>query len=139
MTTPSPWRLLCTSSSLIALSAFLLGYIALTSTRPALANDLSSLPPLALSVLAEESSAKAGRRMFNKNCSYCHGSKGKGGRTKKLQCRDNLDAATIHETVTNGRQSGAQIMPPWGDAFEEKERWEIVAYILSLRELPNCK
>jgi len=82
-------------------------------------------------------SISAGEEKFYQNCVYCHGSKGSGGNAKALQCRD-MKPEYIFETITNGRISGANVMPPWKDTFDEKTRWQLVAYIRSLRKLPEC-
>jgi len=71
------------------------------------------------------------------NGGYCHGSKGSGGSARALQCRD-MKPDYIFETITNGRINGANVMPPWKDTFDEKARWQLVAYIRSLRTLPEC-
>jgi mono/diheme cytochrome c family protein len=104
---------------------------------PAATED--ALPPLAQEILGEADSATAGRRLFSRNCTYCHGARGLGGRAKALQCRDDLEGASVFESITYGRQSGAFIMPPWETELEAAERWQLVAYILTLRDLPNCK
>lgn len=104
---------------------------------PAAADD--GLPRLAQEVLGQADSATAGRRLFSRNCTYCHGARGLGGRAKALQCRDDLVGASVFESITYGRQSGAFIMPPWEAELEETERWQLVAYILTLKNLPNCK
>ncbi|RUP08855.1 cytochrome c [Hyphomicrobium sp.] len=78
-----------------------------------------------------------GETTFYQNCVYCHGSKGSGGSAKALQCRD-MKPDYIFETITNGRIAGANVMPPWKDTFDEKTRWQLVAYIRSLRKLPEC-
>lgn len=105
---------------------------------PSFASDKADLPQLANETLSNPDSADAGRKIFAQNCTYCHGSKGSGGKAKKLQCRTDLTAPYVFETITLGRPSGAYVMPPWGDTFTEKERWELVAFILSLGSLPTC-
>ncbi len=79
----------------------------------------------------------AGEKRFAQNCAYCHGAAGKGGKHKPLQCRD-FRPDDVFYTITDGMESGSFFMPPWGDAFSEEQRWELVAYILSLRELDTC-
>ena len=80
---------------------------------------------------------KAGEARFYQNCVYCHGARGIGGSSKKLQCRD-LDPDYLFDVVTNGLSRGNKVMPPWGDTFNESERWELVAYIASLKTLESC-
>jgi len=80
----------------------------------------------------------AGEKRFAQNCAYCHGAAGKGGKHKKLQCRDFRPDDVFH-AITFGMESGSFFMPPWEDAFDEEKRWELVAYILSLDELDSCE
>lgn len=130
------WRLFVTRGSFV-LIANLCAFLVLVSV-PSFAGDNSGLPQLAKETLSSADAAESGRKIFSRNCTYCHGSKGLGGKAAKLQCRKDLAAASVFDTVTNGRQSGAFIMPPWGEVFGEKERWQLVAYILTLKDLPTC-
>jgi len=88
-------------------------------------------------ILGDPAAIKVGEATFYQNCVYCHGSKGSGGSARALQCRD-MKPDYIFETITNGRINGANVMPPWKDTFDEKARWQLVAYIRSLRTLPEC-
>jgi mono/diheme cytochrome c family protein len=75
-----------------------------------------------------------GHEAFGESCSYCHGENGAGGATGApgLQGRTDLSAADLFETITNGRISGMNIMPAWGESLSEEQRWALVAYIRSL-------
>ena len=108
--------------------------IAVVSLSPQARGDS---PPVERGDLENPTSISAGEEKFYQNCVYCHGSKGSGGNAKALQCRD-MKPEYIFETITNGRISGANVMPPWKDTFDEKTRWQLVAYIRSLRKLPEC-
>jgi mono/diheme cytochrome c family protein len=101
--------------------------------------DTSDLPQAGQDIITAPDSVATGQKLFGLNCTYCHGAKGIGGRGKPLQCREDLTAATIFETVTNGRDSPGFIMPSWKDSIAEPDRWKLAAYILSLRNLLNCK
>jgi mono/diheme cytochrome c family protein len=74
-----------------------------------------------------------GEKRFSQSCIYCHGYEGSGGRTKKLQGRT-IAPEKLFKTITEGRRKGASVMPPWEKAFSTSERWELVAYIMSLSE-----
>ena len=87
--------------------------------------------------LADEAHLQAGEKRFAQNCAYCHGASGVGGKVKKLQCRD-LEPDYLLETITYGIPGGASVMPPWGDAFNETELWELIAYVRSLKDLDHC-
>jgi mono/diheme cytochrome c family protein len=130
------WRFFATSG-LFLLAANLWAFLIVGST-PSSAGDNSGLPQLAKEALSSADAADTGRKIFAQNCTYCHGSKGSGGKAAKLQCRTDLTAASLFDTITNGRESGAFIMPPWRDVFGDKERWELAAYILTLKDLPAC-
>lgn len=101
--------------------------------------DGPDLPQAGRDIITAPDSVVAGQKLFGLDCTYCHGAKGIGGRGKPLQCRDDLTAAVIFETVTDGRDSPGFIMPSWKDSIAEPDRWRLAAYILSLRNLPNCK
>ena len=92
------------------------------------------MPPINL---ADQAHLQAGEKRFAQNCAYCHGAKGVGGKVKKLQCRD-LPPDYLLETITYGIPGGASVMPPWGDAFDETELWELIAYVRSLKDLDHC-
>lgn len=75
-----------------------------------------------------------GHAAFGESCSYCHGENGAGGATGApgLQGRTDLSAADIFATISNGRISGMNIMPAWGESLTEEQRWALVAYIRSM-------
>ncbi|CZF83330.1 MULTISPECIES: c-type cytochrome [Grimontia] len=90
-----------------------------------------------LNIPTSPAEIKQGEIRFYQNCAYCHGAKGIGGKSKKLQCRD-FEGDYLFDTISNGLRRGSQFMPPWADTFSESERLELVAYILSLRTLETC-
>ena len=87
--------------------------------------------------LTDDVHLQAGEKRFAQNCAYCHGARGIGGKVKKLQCRD-LPHDYLLETITYGIPGGSSVMPPWGDAFNETELWEVIAYVRSLKDLDSC-
>lgn len=103
-----------------ALTALLAGASAAIADEPA---DLASPERVA-----------RGRAQFAESCSYCHGEDGAGGEggAPMLQGRSELGAADLFETITRGRISGMNIMPAWGEALTEDQRWALVAYIRSM-------
>ncbi len=74
-----------------------------------------------------------GETRFNQSCVYCHGNKGSGGKARKLQGRE-FRPSYLFKTITKGKKRGALVMPPWKRAFDAEQRWELVAYIMSLSE-----
>lgn len=75
-----------------------------------------------------------GRRLFDwYNCSGCHGGHAGGGMGPSL--RDNVwlygsRDDQIFDSIAEGRSNG---MPAWGTKIPERQIWELVAYIKSMR------
>jgi mono/diheme cytochrome c family protein len=80
-----------------------------------------------------------GSTRFNQNCVYCHGYAGSGGKGATLQRRTDLTPTGLFTVISNGRKRGALVMPPWKSTLSEDEIWELAAYILSLRTMPEQK
>ena len=80
-----------------------------------------------------------GKARFNRSCFYCHGYEGSGGKAATLQRRSDLTPEIIFNTISNGRVRGSAIMPPWKNTLSEEEITQLVAYIVSLREMPEQK
>lgn len=80
-----------------------------------------------------------GKARFNRSCFYCHGYEGSGGKAATLQRRSDLTPELIFNTISNGRVRGSAIMPPWKNTLSEEEITQLVAYILSLRDMPEQK
>ena len=77
----------------------------------------------------------AGHRAFNATCTqYCHGKDGRIGRGPELRNRKDLSADQLHSTIMNGKSEPAKIMPAWKGQLDETTVWQIIAYILSLRD-----
>lgn len=77
----------------------------------------------------------AGQIRFNRNCIYCHGNAGSGGKGAPLQGRNDLTPEYLFTTITNGKKRGALVMPAWRETFSDEQVWELGAYILSLSTL----
>lgn len=91
-------------------------------------------------VFADPTSIEAGQLRFAQSCSaYCHGDRGAGGEVRPLQCEPELTPEYVFAVITEGRKSGSRYMPSWKDTYNEKERWELTAFIMSLQKLPKCK
>jgi cytochrome c oxidase cbb3-type subunit 3 len=75
-----------------------------------------------------------GRRLFVQyNCSGCHGGRAGGGMGPSLRDQYWLYGKTpgkIFNSIAEGRAHG---MPAWGTRLPEKQIWQLVAYIQSLR------
>jgi mono/diheme cytochrome c family protein len=81
----------------------------------------------------------AGKKRFARSCFYCHGFEGEGGKGASLQRRPDLTPDIIFNTISNGRVRGSATMPPWKSTLSEEEITQLVAYIISLREMPEKK
>ena len=81
---------------------------------------------------------EASELMFNQNCAYCHGNKGGGGKSRKMQCLRFLNNEYVYKTITNGKRSGSLIMPSWSRSFDKTKRLMLTAYVMSLKTLPQC-
>lgn len=95
------------------------------------ASDAGENKSLKSTILTDSSSIKRGKKRFNSLCVYCHGNQGVGGKSKPLQGRE-FDPDYLYRTISEGMKRGSMIMPPWKNSLSEEERWELVAYILSL-------
>jgi mono/diheme cytochrome c family protein len=80
-----------------------------------------------------------GKKRFNRSCFYCHGYEGIGGKGASLQRRPDLTPELIFNTISNGRIRGSSVMPPWKNTLSEEEITQLVAYIVSLRDMPEQK
>jgi mono/diheme cytochrome c family protein len=82
--------------------------------------------------LSDPARIAAGKKRFGANCAaYCHGSEGEGGKTPSFKGNKNFSPTAAYKTITEGR-TGADVMPPWGNAFTPEQIWELVAYINDL-------
>lgn len=78
-----------------------------------------------------------GEGRFGATCAaYCHGSGGTGGRAPSFRDRSDFSPSFAFQTIHDGRR-GADIMPPWGNAFSTEEIWELVAYLQHLSRQPE--
>lgn len=108
------------------------------TASPINSNDLSG-EELKEKTLKDPASIKIGELRFAQNCTaYCHGDKGIGGDGAPLQCQPEHTPEYLFPIISDGKKSGSRYMPAWKDSFNEKERWELVAFILSLKDLPHC-
>lgn len=90
-------------------------------------------------VLADPKSVPNGQLRFAQFCTaYCHGDKGSGGDGPTLQCQEEYTAEYLAAVIAEGRRSGSRVMPSWKESINEHDRWELVAFILSLKDMPHC-
>lgn len=90
-------------------------------------------------VLSDPKSVPNGQLRFAQFCTaYCHGDKGSGGDGPSLQCQEEYTAEYLAAVIAEGRRQGSRVMPSWKDSINEHDRWELVAFILSLKDMPHC-
>lgn len=89
--------------------------------------------------LANPDMIAAGKKRFARSCFYCHGFEGEGGKGASLQRRPGLTPEIIFNTISNGRVRGSSVMPPRKNTLSEEEITQLVAYIISLRDMPEKK
>ncbi len=84
--------------------------------------------------LRSAESIEQGRQTFNGVCAgYCHGSEGHAKRGPALRGRADLSVSTLYYTISNGRRR-VDPMPAWKGVLAEEKIWQVIAYIVSLRE-----
>ncbi len=93
--------------------------------------------------LASEETRARGRALFLKKCALCHGERadGNGVRRKGLSgapanfqssdWRASTDARRVFRIVSEGKRGTS--MPAW-PTLSDEEKWEVVAYVLSVAE-----
>jgi mono/diheme cytochrome c family protein len=86
--------------------------------------------------LSDQARIDAGKKRFGANCAaYCHGSEGEGGKTPRFKGNKDFSPTAALKTITEGRK-GADVMPPWGNAFTPEQIWELIAYLNFLSKQP---
>ncbi len=76
-----------------------------------------------------------GSKLYQSNCTwYCHGKEGARGRSPRLRGRPELTVRKLYLTIANGRKRGGKVMPAWKTRLSPEQMWQLVAYIVSLRE-----
>ena len=107
---------------------------------------LVGLALLAAPAAAAQGDAKAGRELYNKWCSSCHGAGGKGdgpvaaglpvkpGNHSDGTRMNVLTDAYLFAIVKQGGPAvqKSQMMPPWGTQLKDQQIWDVIAYMRSL-------
>jgi mono/diheme cytochrome c family protein len=87
--------------------------------------------------LSDAARIAKGKSRFGANCAaYCHGAEGVGGRAPSMKGNPNFSAEVAYKAIAEGRRSGSDVMPPWGNAFSPEQIWELVAYLRFLSQQP---
>lgn len=76
-----------------------------------------------------------GRKTFERNCVFCHGPEGTGGKVKALR-GSMLTPDQMFQTISNGKIMGGNVMPAWKNSLSVDEIRQLTAYVASLRDSP---
>ncbi len=69
--------------------------------------------------------ATAGKLVYERICTACHGENGKGGHAEGAVLPDNVGAQHVMTIATTGRKE----MPSFEQALSEKQRRDVAAYV----------
>jgi mono/diheme cytochrome c family protein len=93
--------------------------------------------------LSSDAARQRGRLIYERKCQLCHGERadGNGVRSKGLsrrpadftsaKWRSNVSPRFVFEIVSEGKRGTS--MPAW-PTLSEDEKWDVVAYVLSVAE-----
>jgi mono/diheme cytochrome c family protein len=109
---------------------------------------IAALISSATAVSAADGDAAKGKQTYQTYCSTCHGPLGDGlgpvGKTLKPPPRDftkgdfafGSSDQEIFDVISNGAavKGGSPLMAPWGAVIPEADRWNVVAFIRSLKK-----
>ncbi len=70
----------------------------------------------------------AGKLVYERICTPCHGETGKGGHAEGAVLPDNVDATHVMQVATTGRKE----MPPFAQVLSEKDLKDVAAYVEKL-------
>lgn len=116
---------------------------------PAVPADYAGRQPPSANFLAEPAALAAGQKLYHANCATCHGDAGRGdgpaGHARDLKPADLTDPRGVAGRpldywfwrVSEGGtvepfHSRGSVMPAWKYQLTEAERWQAIAYVLSL-------
>lgn len=81
--------------------------------------------------LADPERIAAGKEIWEAQCALCHGARAYPGKAPKLKPK-RYSPNFVYDRVTNGFRK----MPPWKDVYDDEERMDLVAWILSRKFSP---
>jgi cytochrome c5 len=81
--------------------------------------------------LADPEHIAAGKEIWQAQCALCHGANAYPGKAPKLKPK-RYTPNFVYDRITNGFRK----MPPWKDVYDEEERMDLVAWILSRKFSP---
>jgi cytochrome c5 len=81
--------------------------------------------------LSDPERIASGKEIWMGQCTLCHGARAYPGKAPKLKPK-RYTPSFVYERVTNGFRK----MPAWKDVYDEEERMDLVAWILSRKFSP---
>jgi mono/diheme cytochrome c family protein len=117
-------RTLRTVIFVAAMALMTIGAAAQTKEEAEPPRDLP--PPLPAELLKNGDVIARGEKIWQEQCTHCHGSKAYPGKAPKLQPR-----LYKPEFVWDRTHNGFRGMPPWKDVYKPEEIVALVAYVLS--------
>jgi mono/diheme cytochrome c family protein len=111
------------ASSALALSV---APTASAQPAPALAEARDPPPPLPPAVLKDAKVITEGEKLWQEQCTHCHGAKAYPGKAPKLEPH-RYKPEFVWDRVHNGFRN----MPPWKDVYTPEQEIAIIAYVLS--------
>jgi mono/diheme cytochrome c family protein len=106
--------------------ALLLAGVALAQTSGEGEGPKDPPPPLPAEVLKDPQRIASGEKLWQEQCTHCHGAKAYPGKGPKLQPRTYKP-----EFVWDRVHNGFRAMPPWKEVYKPEEIIALVAYVLS--------
>jgi len=73
----------------------------------------------------------SGKAIWKAQCALCHGARAYPGKAPKLKPK-RYTPEFVYSRITNGFRK----MPPWKDVYDDEERMDIVAWVLSRKFSP---
>ena len=99
---------------------------ALAQPAPAPAEARDPPPPLPPAVLKDAKVIAEGEKLWQEQCTHCHGAKAYPGKAPKLEPH-RYKPEFVWDRVHNGFRN----MPPWKEVYSPEQEIAIVAYVLS--------
>jgi mono/diheme cytochrome c family protein len=81
--------------------------------------------------LADAEHIEGGKVIWQEQCAHCHGSRAYPGKAPKLKPK-RYTPEFVFDRVTNGFRG----MPPWKDVYDDEQRMDVVAWVLSRQFTP---
>lgn len=125
----------------IRLLVLFLGLSALASASTAGPMTFHRAPPETdgmVNPYADPPSVLAGKGLYSENCAACHGRNAEGSGNIPALAHGAVQAASdgaVFWFITKGSRTNA--MPSWA-RLPEKQRWQIVAYVKTLKDAPQA-